>query len=147
MTATVSETAEGKVAVVRRLLEEGFSAGKLAVCDEVIAEDCLEHQRGNPPGREGHKQVISTLRSWFEDFHIEIEDYSVNGDLVWLRNKATGTNTGSMMGFPATGKRVEITVYDTVRVRDGKIVEHWGVPDQLGLMVQLGLLPTGRSEH
>ncbi len=55
-----------------------------------------------------------------------------------MRNRATGVNTGSVMGHPPTGRPFEITVFDVVRFRDGLIVDHWGVPDQLGLLMQLG---------
>ncbi len=144
MEKALTEADREKLEVIRRLLDEGFSAGNLDVCDELVASDCIEHQRGNPHGSEGHKKVIATLRSWFDDFRIEIEDYAVDGDVVWVRNRATGTNTGAIMGFPATGTTMEITVFDSVRLRNGKIVEHWGVPDQLGLLMQLGHLAAGR---
>ena len=129
------------VAAFRRLIEEGFSQGRLAVVDELVADDTIEHQRGLKPGREGVKETISTLRSWFSDFHVEVADVAEAGDLVWARNVATGLNTGSIMGRPATGRSMPIDVYDTARFRDGKLVEHWGVPDQLGMLLQLGLVP------
>ena len=49
-----------------------------------------------------------------------------------------GTNLGSVMGKPPTGKKVAVDVIDIARFKDGKIMEHWGVPDQLGVMIQLG---------
>ena len=52
-----------------------------------------------------------------------------------------GTHLGPLMGIPPTGKRVTIGVIDIVRVVEGKIVEHWCVVDQMGLMQQLGVLP------
>lgn len=136
------------IAIVRRLMDEGFCQGNLAVCDEVFSPDSVEHQRGNPPGAEGAKKVITTLRTWFSDFRLEIEDIIARDDMVWFRNRATGVNTGSVMGFPPTGRTVELTVFDVVRFADGKVVEHWGVPDQLGLLLQLGLFtPPGRPQH
>jgi predicted ester cyclase len=123
---------------VRRLIEEGFSRGDLSVVDEVVAPDCIEHQRGLKPGADGVKDTISTLRRWFDDFSLTIEDAAVVGDMVWLRNKGRGIHAGSIMGNAPTGRAVEADVYDVVRVRDGLIVEHWGVPDQLGLLIQIG---------
>ncbi len=125
----------------RRLIDEGFTGGDLSVFDELMAEDCVEHQRGNPPGREGGKAVVRTLRGWFSDFSLTVEDVAVAGDVVWARNRARGTNTGAVFGNPPSGKQVEVTVFDVVRFRDGLIVEHWGVADQMGLMLQIGAVP------
>jgi predicted ester cyclase len=127
------------IAIARRLIDEGFSRGNLDVCDELVAVDATEHQRGLQPGAAGARQAIRTLHDWFDDFHLEIEDVIAEGDRVWLRNRATGVNTGRVFGRPPTGRRFEITVFDILRIHDGRIVEHWGVPDQLGLLVQLGL--------
>jgi predicted ester cyclase len=65
---------------------------------------------------------------------------AADGDTVWSLNRARGVNTGSVLGFPPTGKSFEIDVMDVVRFEDGKMVEHWGVPDQLGMLMQLGLM-------
>lgn len=80
------------------------------------------------------------------DVSLTIEDLVADGDLVWTRNRARGVNTGSVMGNPPTGKPVEIDVIDIGRFKDGKLVEHWGVADQLGLMLQLGLVPGPRRD-
>ena len=132
-------TVDQNIAATHRLIEEGFNGGNLAVCDELVAVDCLEHQRGSKPGAEGTKETIRTLRTWFSDFELTIVDLVASEDTVWFRNRATGVNTGEVMGRPATGRPFDITVIDIVRFVDGKIVEHWGVPDQLGMLLQLGL--------
>lgn len=128
--------------VVRRLIEDGFNHGDLGVADAVTSPDAVEHQDFGPdhaPGAEGTKAVISSLRNAFSDFHLTIDDLAADGDTVWLRMTGTGTNEGSFMGHPATGRRIRIDVIDVVRVKDGRIVEHWGVPDRLGALFQLGL--------
>ena len=51
----------------------------------------------------------------------------------------TGTNDGSFMGHPPTGRPMRIDVFDALRVENDRIVEHWGVPDRLGTLFQLGL--------
>lgn len=129
------------VARLQRLLEEGFSKGNLSVLDELMATDCIEHQRGNMPGAEGAKNTVTTLHRWMSDFQLRIVDIAASGDKVWSLNRASGVNTGSVMGNPPTGKKVEVDVVDIVRFRDGKVVEHWGVADQLGVMIQLGVVP------
>jgi predicted ester cyclase len=136
-------------AVLRRLIEEGFTGGDLAVADELIADDMVEHQDFGPdhaPGAEGVKAVMASLRRAFPDFRLVIEDLVVTGDTAWSRNVGMGTNDGSFMGHPPTGRRMRVEVFDVVRVRDGRIVEHWGVPDRLGALIQLGLVtPRARA--
>lgn len=130
---------------VRRLIEEGFNGGDLTVTDEVVAPGMVEHQRfgpGHPPGPEGVRAVIASLRRAFPDFHLEIEDLAVSGDRVWLRMTGSGTQRGPFMGHPPTGRRMRTDVVDVLRVEDGMIVEHWGIPDRLGALVQLGLVAT-----
>ena len=128
--------------VVRRLIEEGFNQGKLEVAEELTSARLVEHQNFGPnhaAGAEGVKAVIASLRRAFSDFHLEIEQLTVDGDAVWLRMVGTGTNDGSFMGNEPTGRRMRIDVFDLIRVVDGKMVEHWGVPDRLGTLFQLGL--------
>jgi predicted ester cyclase len=83
--------------------------------------------------------VIASLRRAFSDFHLAIDDLAVDGDTVWLRMTGTGTNDGSFMGHPPTGRAMRADVFDALRVENGRIVEHWGVPDRLGILFQLGL--------
>jgi len=128
----------------RRLIEEGFNAGDLSVADAVTSPGLAEHQEFGPdhaPGAEGVRAVISSLRRAFSDFHLQIEDSSVSGDTVWARMTATGTPEGPFMGHPPTGRRMRATVFDVIRVADGRMVEHWGVPDRLSVLYQLEIVP------
>jgi predicted ester cyclase len=134
--------ANGTEAVVRRLIEEGFNAGDLDVVDELTSPALVEHQNFGPdhaPGAEGVRAVIASLRRAFSDFHLAIDDLVVDGDKAWLRMTGTGTHDGPFMGHPPTGRRMQTDVFDVIRVQDGRIVEHWGVPDRLGTLFQLGL--------
>jgi predicted ester cyclase len=117
-----------------------FSQGNLAVVDEVVSPDFIEHQRGSASGPEGVKRLISMLRSWFPDLTLTIEDMAINGDIVWGRIVARGTHRGVVMGKPATGLPICIDIVDICRFVDGKLVEHWGVPDTLAMMEQIGLV-------
>lgn len=127
-----------------RLIERGFNNGDLTVLDEVVDAGCVEHQFERPGrpapvvGTSGLVRIITELRSGGADFHLAIEDSSVTGDLVWARLRATGTDTGGQLGRTPTGRPFEITVIDIARFVDGLMVEHWGVPDRLGLLLQLG---------
>jgi predicted ester cyclase len=132
-------------AIYRRLIEEGFNQGNLAVVDELMAPDAREHQRGAGDGIEGAKNTIMYLRSAFPDFKITIDEVVLSGDKVWARQRGGGTNLGSFAGHPPSGRKAFTDVIDVVRIEDGKIVEHWGVPDQLGMMMQLGLMQRSSS--
>jgi predicted ester cyclase len=128
----------------RRLIDEVFNQGHLDVADEIIAPECVEHQRGGlGDGPEGAKRTAKVLRSAFPDFTLTIEDLVVDGDKVWARQRGGGTNLGNFFGFPPSGKTAYIEVYDVVRFEHGKMVDHWGVPDQLGMLMQLGHVAPG----
>lgn len=132
-------TPSNNEAIYRRIIEEGFNQGNLAVADELVAPGAVEHQRGGAgDGPEGVKRTISILRSAFPDFTITIDEVAVVGDKVWARQRGGGTNLGSFAGFPPTGRKAFTDVIDVCRFEDGKMVEHWGVPDQLGMMMSLG---------
>jgi steroid delta-isomerase-like uncharacterized protein len=128
----------------RRLIEEGFNGGDLSVADAVTSSEFAEHQNFGPDhaaGAEGVRAVITSLRRAFPDFHLQIEDIAVSGDTVWARMTATGTQAGPFMGHPPTGRTMRADVFDVIRVVDGRMVEHWGVPDRLGVLHQLGIVP------
>jgi len=126
--------------VLRRVIEEGFNKGNFAALDSLIAPNYVEHQFGLKTTLQGFKDDIRFLRTAFPDLHLSIEDEVADGDKVWIRMTAQGTNLGPFMG-PPTLKPMTITVIDVCRFEDGKIVEHWGVPDRFAVMAQLGLLP------
>lgn len=121
---------------------EIMSTGDLAELDELVAEDLVEHAPippGFPSGREGVKAFMAEYRKAFPDLRMTIDKYLEQGDVGCAVLRATGTNTGPLMGQPATGKPIDMTMVDIVRVVDGRAVEHWGLSDDLGMLTQLGL--------
>lgn len=129
------------VDIVARVLLEGFAFGDEDVIDQICAPDLVEHQLGmQGSGRQAIdkiKRAIREVHGAMPDLHFDIADWSQNGDVVWVRAEGTGTNTGPFLG-PPTGKPVRFTVIDVARVRDGRIVEHWGVPDRFAILLQMG---------
>ncbi len=124
----------------RIIIEEALNQGNFDVLDGLFAPDYAEHQFGLKPTVAGMKEDFAYLRRAFPDLHLTIEDMIANGDTIWGRMTARGTNLGPFIG-PPTGKRIEITVIDILRFEDGLIVDHWGTPDRFAAMAQLGLLP------
>lgn len=128
--------------IFRVLIEEGFSNGDVTVFDQHTSPDFIENQHGMiPQNVEGVKNAIRHLHSAFPDFSLSIEDLVSHGDRVWGRMTGRGTQKGQFGPMPPTGKKMEITVIDIMRFKDGKLVEHWGVPDRLSAMEQLGMKP------
>ena len=136
-------TAEANKAQFRRMYEEGLNQGILAVADEVIDPDCLDHEAhpGGDRGPESMRALITMLRTAFPDLHFAIEHLVAEGDTVAGRLTMSGTHEGPLMGMPPTGRSVRQNNMHFVRFRDGKAIEHWGVRDDLGMMQQLGVIP------
>jgi predicted ester cyclase len=133
-------SAEQNQAAFRRVIDEAFNKGNYTVLPELFEPDFVEHQFGLHATIEGMQGDIQYLRRAFPDFALTIEDMVTDGDKVWARMTARGTNRGGFMG-PPNGKSFEAAVFDTCRFKDGKIVEHWGSPDRFAVLAQLGLLP------
>ena len=131
------------VRVIERMLVEGFATGNTAIVDELCAPDLVEHQFGlSGTGQEAIDKVKRGIADVFRampDIRFTIGDWAEHGDTVWIRAEATGTQTGPFVG-PATGRPVRFTVIDVARVVDGRIVEHWGVPDRFAILAQTGQL-------
>lgn len=122
-----------------QVIAEAFNKGNYDVLYRYFYPDFIEHQFGLTPTIEGFKGDIQFLRTAFPDLSLTIEDMVADGDKVWARMIARGTNSGGFMG-PPNGKSFEATVFDMCRFEDGKIIEHWGSPDRFAILAQLGLL-------
>jgi len=135
---------EENKAFMRRMYEEVHNKGNLAVIDEVTAVDFIDHDpmvAELPPGPEGVKQEFSMLRAAFPDLHVTVEDMVAEGDKVVSRLTMRGTHKGEFMGIAPTGKQITVAVIDILRIVGGKIVEHWNIVDNLGMMQQLSVVP------
>ena len=134
--------------MVERIPLEVLNNGNFGLLDELVTTDFVEHtpQPGFPPTREGFKQTAIALKTAFPDLHYTIDDSIEGGDRIVHRLTASGTMKGDFMGIPATGKRATWTEFHVGRVANGRLVEHWGLVDQLGMLVQLGVVPApGRT--
>ncbi len=120
----------------KAIIERGFSQGDLTVADEVCDEKLIEHQylaRTDLTGPLILKAQIEDARQSIKELRFTIEAVVETGDTVWARGKANGVD-------PRSGKPVTIDVMDICRFANGKLVEHWGVPDRFALLHQLGAL-------
>jgi steroid delta-isomerase-like uncharacterized protein len=128
---------------VLRQFMKAWDAGDIDSFGDFISKDTVDHQLmpGLAPGLEGVKQIGGMLRAAFPDSSSEIHHVIAEGDFVAALATGRGTHTGDFMGMPATGRSFEVNEIHIVRVDGGKMVEHWGLGDQAGMMTQLGLMP------
>lgn len=107
-----------------------------------IAPDFRRHDPGLPfevVGPGGVRQLADALLPGIPDLELPIEDVIAEGDKVLVRLRVRGTHGGELMGVPATGNRIDIAVLDLFQFRDGMLIEHWALLDNLGLLRQLGV--------
>lgn len=144
---------EANKAIDRRIIEEALNRGDFAVAYELIAPDFVDHAA--PPGMQqgpgGFRAAVAAFRNAFPDLHVTIEEHIAEGDRVARRMTLRGTHHGDLFDIPPTGKAMTITGIHIVRLADGKIAEHWGCNDDVGLLQQIGVIPApenaGRNEH
>lgn len=133
---------ETNKALIRRGFEEGVVGGNLDLMDTLLAPNYVNHNFPGGHGPEGFKQIITMFRTGFPDFQLTIHDMIAEGDRVATRGTWSGTHQGEFMGIPATGKHVTVGYCDIWRLEGGKAAENWVQMDILGLMQQLGVVPT-----
>jgi predicted ester cyclase/ketosteroid isomerase-like protein len=131
-------------AAFQRIVDDGLNGRKAAVFDELFAATMVDHDLppGTPPGPGGSKAKIASFIAAFPDIRFTFESEVASGDKIAGRGYFTGTHKGPFAGIPATGKQVKVRFMDLWRFEDGKVVEYWGQPDVMGLMQQLGAVPS-----
>jgi steroid delta-isomerase-like uncharacterized protein len=136
-------SAEHNKAIVRQMVEQLQSRHDLSVVDELFAADFVDHSAppGLPPDREGVKMQFAMFFNAFPDLRVVIHDQVAESDNVVTRKTFHGTHQGDLIGIPPTGQPVAFDVIDMLRLRDGKITDHWNVVDQLALLRQIGAIP------
>jgi steroid delta-isomerase-like uncharacterized protein len=127
-------------AVVRRNTEEVQGGGNFDVFEELFADDFVDHtaQPNTTPDKEGVRKLYSYLRAAFPDFHAEIHWQPADGERVTTYKTYHGTHQGPFLGIPPTHRKIRFEAVDVMRVRNGKITDHWGVGNLLSLMEQIG---------
>lgn len=132
-------------AIVSRYMEQVWNNGRLDLMEEVMDEDAFEHGLPQLPGMNGRDSltaIIGGIRSSLPDVQITLHELIAEGDKVVTQWTMTATHQGELMGVPATGKQLTNTGATIYRLADARIVEISNFADNLGLMQQLGVIPT-----
>jgi steroid delta-isomerase-like uncharacterized protein len=136
-------SAEENKHLVRRFVEEFWNEGNAAAADELMAVDAEIHMpTGELVDIEGLKGFAAAFRGSFPDWHSTFEELIAEGDRVAERWTGRGTHRGELQGIAPTGRRVEVPGSVFYRIADGKIVGFRGHLDMMGLMQQLGAMPS-----
>lgn len=135
---------EQNKAIVARFFKEVENRGNLSVIDEIFTADYVDHAAapGQTTGPEGVKSLVYSLRTAFPDFNFTIEDTIAEQDKIVARWNAHGTHKGDFFGILPTGRRAVWSGIRIFRLADGKITESWINWDFLGLLQQLGMVPS-----
>jgi len=151
-----SLAAKGAATVVtteanRRLAQEfhdAFNRGDLDAAASCFSEDC--QNQGKKAGRAGVRKVLREIKTNFPDARLTTLNSVAEGEWVVLRCTYSGTHKGTsnfpvdggmLVGVPPTGRSFEVQHIHMYRMLEGKIAEHFGSRDDVGMMRQLGLLP------
>lgn len=130
--------------MIKRFYTEVLEGGNLALIDEMVSDDLVDHDPmpGQSSNKDGVGFFVNTMRAAFPDLKATVmEPALADGDLEARYVVLTGTHQGELMGVAATGRRVEFSGIDIIRIDNGKVVEHWGATDTLALMQQIGAIP------
>ena len=134
---------EDNKTIVRGYFEEVWNKGRLDRFEDYVAEDVVPHNPGpGPADAEAMKEAIGAFRLAFPNIHIASDDEMGVGDKVIVRWTLSGTHEGEFQGIPATGNDVAVSGITIMRVAGGKIAEYWLQSDSLGMMQQLGVIPS-----
>ena len=141
-----SEAAEQNLRIVERFIE-GVLEGRLDVIDELCDSDLINHAAAPQArdGIDGFKRVISFSRAAMPDQRWTDRVVIADDEYVVVRAVRESTWTAeSFRGIPTPqGAKTSVEMVHIWRLANGKIVEHWAVRDDLGLMIQVGVVSPG----
>jgi predicted ester cyclase/ketosteroid isomerase-like protein len=137
--------AEEHRALFSRWFEELWNKKNYAITQELVAPEFTAHGAGGQDIKQGPDGVAGMVKIWhqaFPDGHMTMDDIITEGEMSTIRMTFRGTQTGEFYGVPASNKPVEVTSIGIDRVVKGKITEGWGELNMLGMMQQMGAIPS-----
>lgn len=135
---------EAHTALAQQFVDQFWNRADTAALDTFLAPDYLDHSY-QPGNRDGLVDTLAQLSSSFPDHVHTIEAHVAQGDLVVLRMRLQATHRGEFRGTAPTGNPIDVSVYRTYRIAEGKIAEHWALLDTATLLRQIGAAPTPQN--
>jgi steroid delta-isomerase-like uncharacterized protein len=128
---------------VKHFYETVFQTGDIDAVSLTMANDFVDHAPwpGHAATREGFQSGTAEMRAAFPDLRVEPTRMIAEDDKVAVVVRISGTQHGEFMGNAPTGRAFEIEGVDILRVKEGKLLEHWGVMDVGRMLAQLRLAP------
>jgi predicted SnoaL-like aldol condensation-catalyzing enzyme len=134
--------------IVETFCNDVFVRHDLSRLDDYMRDDYIQHNKDVPQGKAGFREFFVNTYKALPDFRYTIKKIVAEGDTVMVYSTTTATHTsGTWLGQPPSGNRLDFDVVDIFRIENGMIAEHWDVADSLKLFTQLGIaehLPTDR---
>lgn len=125
------------VDIVRKYTEEAWGKGKLEIIDDLVHPDAPPPHGATTKGPEGYKQEVMGIRQGLSDYETVVDTCFGSGDLVAIRWSTKGRHTGTLFGFPPSGRNVNVTGVGIFQIVDGKIFQHWGEDAMPTLLAQI----------
>jgi steroid delta-isomerase-like uncharacterized protein len=125
--------------LITNYFEEVWNKKNFSLLEQFLAHDFRRHISPSflPLSQEGQKKRMAEIRTALPDIRMELLNIISEGDLVFALILCHATHLGNFMNIPPSGKKVRAYAIEAMRVRDGRIVEHWGGPDTLDLLNQI----------
>jgi steroid delta-isomerase-like uncharacterized protein len=125
--------------LARRFLEEVVNTGAVDRLTEFLAPECVAHHSGSA-GIEQFREHVLTFHRCYPDMVVAVEGQVAEGDIVVTWYLMRGTHLGAFGGVPATGKQITLRGVNVQRIRNGRIIEHWGGSNSLEALLELGVV-------
>jgi steroid delta-isomerase-like uncharacterized protein len=124
--------------------EHAFRAGDQASIDELCDPGLVDHNPApdHEPTLAGFKQKVAGFVNIFPDLEEDLQDVIASGDTVATRWAVTGSQQQAFMGIPARGQTIRIEGMNFYRLKDGRVTDIWTQFDGVGLMQQIGAIPS-----
>lgn len=121
---------------------KAIESGDAAIIDSMIAGDAIDHMgpMGDVKGSDSVKHMLVDMHNHIKDMKIDVIADAANEDYIFTLSRMTGTLNDANWGMPA-GTKMDEKGVDVVKIKDGKMVEHWGYVDPAAMMKHMEQMP------
>ncbi|MFH7001743.1 ester cyclase [Flavobacterium bizetiae] len=124
-----------------KLFVEFINTANPELADQLISQEAVFYVPGNPEpmvGPQGYLTIINMMRAGFPDVQWSPDQILIDNNKAAVRFTMKGTHGADFFGIPATQRSIEVKAMNFYSFENGKIIEEYGMPDLLGLLLQIG---------